>query len=566
MDTQIYDNYLFQESLDKTVPDSDNVIFKQKLLTPTFDNQRGSGDYTSGRVIIDSQATNGDDRSAHSEAYTTFPVILKTEMKTLGSATPLTTISALPVNRMAVLKNNALIESFRLDQAGNTIVNDTQNTAHLINFVKHCTTSVDNLEKMTAITGYYPDSVGFWDATAGTISSIGISNCANEVVGLTGGSERYNSGLLKRQQFISPAVSYSNNNVLTTAGQRKEELDTIQTVASASTALTATYTTVSELHTLVVVKDSDVSDFLAKHPLMRGLGYKRTYSLNQGACEMTFACSADADKPFGATPTTFATTLMAQATAFPAMFSCGPNSLVKDVALSATSGTLTGIMVKLTCKIDTDATNALQTGVIGWTPSYILTDESESKLMALQKVHRAPFKTTSNVFNNLTKNASIQQQLFTAITNPRLLVLCPQIHQGSQISASQWSPLNPCPATTDPCLSLTKIQIRVNNKTILPSPQSYSYQQFIENTSRVLSLNGGSGPVSSGLIDFFKFKNNYRYYAFDLSNLPDSQRDVPQIIAIEAFNNNNVAIDLYCFCLSEQSATFDMIKGGVDIM
>jgi hypothetical protein len=173
----------------------------------------------------------------------------------------------------------------------------------------------------------------------------------------------------------------------------------------------------------------------------------------------------------------------------------------------------------------------------------------------------------SSVYTSNTANAPINLQLFSAISNPRALIIIPQFGQQTQTQASNASCHNPSPGVTDPQLSLTKLQIRVNSKALLPSPSNYAYQQFIDNTSRIFKLNGGQGAITSGIIDFEKFSNNYRYYAFDLTSTttPD-QRDIPQLITLEAYNNSKVLVDLYVYVLYEQTATFDVLKGSVDIM
>jgi hypothetical protein len=107
----------------------------------------------------------------------------------------------------------------------------------------------------------------------------------------------------------------------------------------------------------------------------------------------------------------------------------------------------------------------------------------------------------------------------------------------------------------------------VNSRALLPNPSNYSYQQFIDNTSRIFKLNGGESVLTSGVIDLQKFTANYRYYAYDLTSaIPPDQRDIPQLISFEAFNNSAVNADLYVYVLYEQSATFDVLKGSVDIM
>jgi hypothetical protein len=216
--------------------------------------------------------------------------------------------------------------------------------------------------------------------------------------------------------------------------------------------------------------------------------------------------------------------------------------------------------------LDTAVGVARQSGCIMYVPSYLLSEEYESKLLAHPIIHRSPFMITSSTYTNQIPNAPINLQLFSAVINPRALVIIPQFSQVTQTQPSQCSALNPSPGATDHLLSLTRLQVRINSKQLLPSSVNYGFQQFIENTSKIFSINGGQSSITSGKISLHDFIMNYRYYAFDLTPIvAEDQRDIPQLISFEAFNNSKVAIDLYVFVFSESSVTFDILKGSVDV-
>lgn len=563
MDTLIADNFIYEQTLDKTVPDSDRVVFKQKNLTPFIDQARGGSEYVSGKAIIDAQAFgNGAEIPDWANAYITYPEVEKLTGQTGGADLA---VSAFNQSYMTAPKNNALVDSLRVEQGGNMVVSESQNLSHLVNFVKHCTTSNDETTKHGADCLYAPDGVGNWTATAGVL---GIANVANDTASTDAtaltGPERINEGLLKRQRLAFPLNKLGTNDVLNNATYHLNEEASYQAVpiGATKTIATATETTLSEVHRLRVIYLRDLSDYFAKHPLVRGCGYKLTLGLNQGTSTVTWSATT-ASNPFSSfTNATVSTSLVGGASAMPSMLCVGPNTIAAKA--TATVGSTTTLTLKLSSKVDISS-DARQQGITLWVPSYIPTEEYEAKLLATPQVYRTPFKITSNVFTGLTANAPIGLQLFTAIANPRALIVIPQYAQETQTQPSQQSPFNPSPACTDPTLSLTKTQIRVNSRQMLPSPQSYGFQQFIENTARIFAVNGGLSSVSSGNIDFWKFMHNYRYYAYDISAIDESQRDVPQLISFESFNNNKVKIDLYVFCLSEQGAIFDMLKGGVEV-
>ena len=563
MDTLIAENYLFEQTMDRSVPDSDRVVFKQKNLTPFIDQQRGGGEYTTGKVIVDAQSLgNGADIIVHSKAFAVVPEVDILELKA-GAAVTITA-NTVPTNFLTVPKNNASIDSLRVEQGGTTIITESSNLAYLTNFKKHCTMSQDQIAKHGATTLYYPDSVGNWKTTAGVAGTVNVANDSSSTA--TFKHERFNEGLLKRQQFSLP---FNYDTAFNDVANQKNELAAYQKVSTANsnvpTGLTTSYQTFSEIHRLRLIPLEDLDDYFAKHPSCRGTGYKYTFTHNQGSVEMTSSISGTDTKFLANAWTTGVAALTAGASCMPSMACLGPGTIAGSLATCSEVGSSgTTITARLTSKIDVSA-DALQQGIYLWVPSYIPTEEYEAKLYAQPKVYRTPFKITSCVFQNLGANMPINLQLFNAIPNPRALIVIPEFGQATQTQPSQASPFNPAPGCTDPTLSLTKNQIRVNSRTVLPATLNYGFLQFIENTSRIFSVNGGLSSVSSGIIDFHKFMNNYRYYAYDLSMLPEDQRDIPQLISFESFNNNKVVVDLYVYCLSETGATYDMIKGGVEI-
>lgn len=553
LDSFVAENYIFDSSIDKSTPDSNHYVVKQRNITPITDQQRGSGDYSSSRVIIDAQSFgNGSDYVDWKNAYITLPYRI-TLSAVAGSTS--TVSGTYDHNMLTALKNHCLIENLRVEQAGRTIVQESNNLSQLINFIKHCTMTGDDIATQTVQNAYYPDGA-FTTSTAASLQ--GVANVNN--FGLNASTiNRVNDGLVKRQQSLYPANQLGNV-AFSTATNQQNEFGVYQSVSSAPTTINTTATNLSDIHFIAVIYLRDLSDYFAKHPISKGLGYKFTLVVNQAT---STASRTTTTTPFNSTPTLAATSLVGSSTAQPAQLCLGAGTLAGNSSITATSTTYD---FTLTSRIDTTA-DTRQNGVLMYVPSYVLSEEYESKLISNPVIQRSPFMINSAVYTSQTANAPINLQLFNAIANPRALVIVPQYATASQTQASGASPVNTCPATSDPQLSLTKIQVRVNSRSLLPNPSNYSYQQFIDNTSRIFKLNGGESVITSGVIDLQKFTSNYRYYAFDLTSAvsPD-QRDIPQLISFEAYNNSAVNVDLYVYVLYEQSATFDVLKGSVDIM
>lgn len=547
MDTLIAENYAYEQTTSKQMLDADTFIVKQKNMTPIIDQQRGSGNYTSSKVIIDAQSFgNGSDWTNWAEAYITLPYSYTLTMAATTTST-LNSSTITDANYLIAPKNMSLVESFRVEQAGRVIVQESANLSHLVNFVKHSTVSREEMQRDVGTTLYWPDG------SVNTLQAIGIAGSVNNANSSTIISN-FNEGVFNRQQAILPSNRLTS---YVTAAAGNNEAASYQ-AASFPTSLTggAAATTVSDVHYLAVIRLKDLSDYFMKHPLSKGPGYKITLTINQAQTTIT---SVSTTSPFNSTYTLSTTVPSINSTVQPAMLCVGANTFNSSVV----GGTASIYTFVLTSAIDI-SNNARQSGVILNVPSVVLSEEYEAKLLANPIIHRAPFMINSAVYTNQTAGSTINLQLFSGISNPRAIVVIPQFTQVTQQQPSQMSPFNPCPGVSD-AVSLTRLQVRVNSKAILPAPTSYAYSNFIDNTSRIFSLNGGLSPITSGIISLQKFMNNYRYYAFDISLLPEDQRDIPQLITLEAFNNSAVGVDLYVYVLYEQSATFDNLRGTVDL-
>ena len=569
MDSLLQPTYIYEETLNKQPLDADSFLIKQKNLTPTIDQQKGQGSYLSGKIIIDAQNFgNGSDFIDWSNAYIALPYHFKVQLTTGVNAS----LGKYDPDMLVAPKNMSLVDSIRVEQAGRVIVQESSNLSHLVNFIKHTTTSPNELYRQDSVLGYYPDNSDLTDQQTGIWGTYNNSNYIFDDVSNAPPIKypSYNEGLYRRQLLLGPGNQFTNYIDPTNASLNEAAVYQENTTGEiADTSLTANVPkTLSDQHFIAVIKLADLSDYFKKHPLSK-CGYKITLTVNQASTTLI-----SQDNPFslvsapGASTKPFdsaanykpnPTTLYQNSTVQPGMLCVGRQVYNSNVVLNPTANcTLT-----LTSEVDT-SDKTRQQGVILYTPSYTLSESAEYKLLSQPIINKQPFMFNSAVYTGLTPGNNINLQLFSAITNPRLLVVIPQYASSAQGQSSQCSAFNSCPGTTD-ALSLTRIQIRVNSKTILPAPTSYGFEQFIQNTNQVLSVNGGLGPFASGMIDIRKFSSNYRYYAFDLSLLPADQIDIAQLITFEGFNNSLVPVDLYVYCIYESSCTFDLLKGTVDI-
>lgn len=556
METKIADCYIYDSVVDHSVNDSNQTPFVKKNLNYVLDGQAGNSAYTSGQVIIDSSslAATGNTFQDWSNAYIVLPYNVKLECNASIATTAAAPTVANMLNFLTSCKNFSLIDSLTIEQNGRTVVSQTSNLSQLVNFKAHSTFSQDAIAKMGATLGYTPDSVGNWTYAAGVG---GVDNSDNLMTTTSfNTAENYNSGLLARQQKFAPYTS-----TLTTLNKQIAEGDNIQ-LATAVMPTTAANVVLSDHHFLATIRLKDLSDYFDKHPkLTRGVAYKIYLRVNQGVSTFTHN-SPSTTTPFstlGITAQSFNS--IGGSLVQPAMVSVGPGTLSSILTWGSNAVTITANSLKLTSQIDVGA-NAILNGVRLYVPSYDCAPESAAKLMRQPTIKSPFFDIYSNVIQSQAAGSYINSQIASGISSPKALIVVPQIAQSVIGLNQQGSALDPSPATTMPQCSLTNTQIKVGSEYILPDRVNYDFVQFIENNAQLFGLNGNQrNDMSSGVVDFQKWRNNYRYYAYDLSRYLDSMDNLPRMITFESFNNSSVAVDLYVYVLWERNAEFDLSAG-----
>lgn len=407
---------------------------------------------------------------------------------------------------------------------------------------------------------YYPDGVGAYTYTA---SSVGVNNTANLPTNISqfDKPESYNAGVLTRQQKLCPYTT-----ALTTQVKQKSEGDVIQTATGVVPITTAANVVFSDLHFLATIRLKDLCDYFDKHPkLTRGIGYKFYLRVNQGTTTFTHDQPTADTTPFSdLTITGQSFTGLSGSLTQPAMIHVGANTTSYAMTWS-NSVTISANTLKLTSQVDSGE-NAIINGVRLYIASYECAPKAHEELIRQPPLSRPFFDIYNDVIQNQEAGSYINRQIASGISSPKALIIVPQIAQAVNSCNSQGSALNPSPSCTDPQLSLTNTQIKVGSQYILPDRVNYDFIQFLENNVQLFGLNGNqTNSLSSGVIDFQKFRHNYRYYAFDLSRYLDSADNIPQMITFESFNNSNVAVDLYVYVLWERNAEFSLEKGAVQV-
>lgn len=571
METKLSDNFIFDSVLDLSIGDSDKTPFVKKNLSYVVDQQVGNGGYGSGQVIIDSTtlATGGNNFQDWSNSYIAMPYRVTLSCNAAqGTASGPPTASGL-LNYLTSLKNNALIDSIQIEQGGRTIINQTANLSQFVSYKMHSITSQDNINKMSGSLGYVPDSIGAYtyDVNGVSVPPVlrGVNNTANLPTNTANfdKAEPYNSGVLARQQKMC-----AYNAGITTSSAFKNECE-VQQVATGVIPTSASNVVLSDIHFVATIRLKDLLDYADKHPkLTRGIGYKIYLRVNQGKTTFTHASPTASTTPFGGSNPVVVTAQSfspsGSGSAQPAQLHIGPNT-ISSALTYGNNITVTANSLTLETAIDS-TTNALISGVRLYVPSYELSSQSQEKVMRSPVLSRPFFDIYFSQVTNQSSLSYINTQIASGLSNPKALIVVPQLSQTILGYPSQASVFNTSPATTDPQISLTNTQIKVGSQYVLFDRVNYGFTQFIENNSQLFGLNGNqSNCLNSGIIDMQKWRHNYRYYAYDISRYEKSQDNVPQMLTFESYNNSALPIDLYIYVLYERSAEFDLARGAVQV-
>lgn len=559
-ETKTADNFVFDEALDPREHLSESTPFLRKNISYVVDQQAGNGAYTSGEVIIDSQAIAASGNVIDwRNAYLAVPYYVKLNVaSSVATAWSSATGGGTGLAKFATaLKNCSLLDSIKVEANGKTIITSTQGLAQLINFKLHSTMTPASLAKDGAIIGYYPDDQG--SVADGGLDSHNSGN--DPITQYTTGDApvQANRGLIERQSAWLPSI---NTSFMGDANYKEEAAAYDAGTGALTTA--ASNSDVSDIHFVATIRLRDLHDFFDKHSLSRGVSYRLTLKFNQAVS--TVVAPTLSLTPFTSTPSSISTA-QTSGSAQPAVLCWGSASMIGRL----TAATATTITATLTSAIDTTA-NARFSGVRLYVPSLELEPAHQEKLISQNPIIKRSFMDfmTQTTQTHAAAGAAINVQVSTSATNPRALIVIPRWSQtatgnGGQGFYSDVSPLSTVPGSTDALLSLTNLQVKLGSNYVLPDRMFYTFAQFQDHVSSIFALNGDQTVNTSGLIDKKKFEVNHRYYAFDLSRYPDAMSNLPQMVAVECKNNTQVAVELMCILLYGRDAEFNLANGSMTI-
>jgi len=98
---------------------------------------------------------------------------------------------------------------------------------------------------------------------------------------------------------------------------------------------------------------------------------------------------------------------------------------------------------------------------------------------------------------------------------------------------------------------------------MLYNTQRYSFEEFSQQLYGQNAVNGGmTDGLTSGLIDFYAFKQSNCFYYVDVSRMLPVEESVPKSVQIIGQNASARPIDLWCFIEYGVDVSIDILTGA----
>mgnify|MGYP001562618347 CR=1 FL=1 len=127
------------------------------------------------------------------------------------------------------------------------------------------------------------------------------------------------------------------------------------------------------------------------------------------------------------------------------------------------------------------------------------------------------------------------------------------------------SPFDSAPATTAPGALISRYNVLLSNQTVYQRDREYDFETFLEEVQELGAINGGLDTgLTSGLIDFRKWSNNYRYYVTNLARRLEGD-NTPKSITLQGINSTVYPMDLQIFVIYSKKVSLDVGTGRVSV-
>ena len=402
----------------------------------------------------------------------------------------------------------------------------------------------------------YGDSLGIAldDILGSTDSDVGAFESLDNA-GLVVGAAGFDINTNKNPGLKERLLMFNNNTAATTLG--KSILGNNQHVIGKSNVQAVASAVVNQdvfvLHALGTVRLKDISDAIAKLPLIKGL--KGFIYINYNSSVHTVAGTGFA---------------LSAAPSSSAKFGrCAPG-----VLNLGTDGISLGASTNLTFSSDISAvpsailTNAkaIQQNAVLHCPYYVATPEV-SRALTMTKTIRYNERFVTQF--KLDANGNYTATLSPGISNPKRVILYPFFTGAGSSGNSGFldnpllSPFDGCPNTTSPFAALKDLQIYVGNVPMFQNPLNMDFATFMNEVAQNGIDGGMNSEVSSGLLSQRTWNQLYRYYTCDLSRRLGSEDGSSKSIQIQCSNATACPMTVVAIIHFEREITINTASGMV---
>ena len=186
---------------------------------------------------------------------------------------------------------------------------------------------------------------------------------------------------------------------------------------------------------------------------------------------------------------------------------------------------------------------------------YTMSPEAESRYMQMNSTKLVRYNDIINYTMSVDANSSFNQTLSNGCADMQKLYIFCMYQSGANPlndAATVFAPPHQSsfasePATCSPLIYLSQFNVQVAGQNVFNSNRDYSFEHYLENRESG-SMNGNLiRGVTSGLISYKKFKNNYGVIVVPLNRRLKESNKVPLSLSITGQLKSNMPCDLHCF-------------------
>lgn len=388
------------------------------------------------------------------------------------------------------------------------------------------------------------------DSVTAAASSLDNAAPTTSVGGFANNSSIRNPALKERLQMFNSTVAATPTTLANSIlGTNHSVLAKSQVQVNSS----ATSGDMFVLYALATVRLKDISDSIAKMPLMKGLKGFIYVNYNSSSTAITNANSSSA------------ITAISNSSIYGR---CAPGMVnTSAIVLNTTTGSTVTFKAEVSGLASTNLTTAtpISTSARLVVPYYTATPEIDRALSTKKTVrYNERFVTQFSMTAGQNYNATLSP----GISNPKRVILYPYFTGGNTqnttfITNPLLSSIDSVPSTTSPFASIKDLQIYVGNLPMYQSPISYDYDTYLNETAQQ-GLDGGLvSQTGSGLLNQRSWNQLYRYYTCDISRRMNSEDGCSKSVQVSCTNATTCPMNVIAIIWYERVITVDTASGYV---